>query len=171
MQKKQVQVHACKERYNGLANQITSKCGIHSALSGPIKTSRESPLVVKHYQAIWDTGATNTSITIKVADECGLPLIGTTKVHHANGVDTVDVFLASLYLPNRIAFPIIRVNEAKLTGADILIGMDIIGKGDFAISNYNGTTQFSFRMPSLMHIDLSNLDQGGKSGRKSRRRR
>ena len=147
MQKKQVQVHACKERYNGLANQITSKCGIHSALSGPIKTSRESPLVVKHYQAIWDTGATNTSITKKVADECGLPLIGTTKVHHANGVDTVDVFLASLYLPNRIAFPIIRVNEAKLTGADILIGMDIIGKETLLYQIIMGPLNFPSACP------------------------
>ena len=100
-----------------------------------------------------------------------LPIIGTTEVHHANGKDTVDVYLASIYLPNRIAIPIIRVNEAKLIGADILIGMDIIRQGDFAISNFNGITQFSFRMPSLMHIDLTKLDQRGKSVHKKRRRR
>ena len=38
-------------------------------------------------------------------------------------------------------------------GIDILIGMDIISKGDFAISNYNGKTQFSFRLPSQQDVD------------------
>jgi hypothetical protein len=36
----------------------------------------------------------------------------------------------------------------------MLIGMDVINYGDFAISNYNGKTTFSFRMPSLMKIDF-----------------
>lgn len=31
--------------------------------------------------------------------------------------------------------------------------MDIISKGDFAIPNYNGKTQFSFRLPSQNDVD------------------
>lgn len=38
-------------------------------------------------------------------------------------------------------------------GIDVLIGMDVISKGDFAISNYNGKTQFSFRIPSQNDVD------------------
>jgi hypothetical protein len=38
--------------------------------------------------------------------------------------------------------------------ADILIGMDIITLGDFAVSNFEGVTKFSFRVPSLSHIDF-----------------
>ena len=38
-------------------------------------------------------------------------------------------------------------------GIDVLIGMDIISKGDFAVSNYNGKTQFSFRLPSQEDVD------------------
>ena len=38
-------------------------------------------------------------------------------------------------------------------GIDVLIGMDVISKGDFAISYYNGKTQFSFRIPSQNDVD------------------
>ena len=34
--------------------------------------------------------------------------------------------------------------------------MDIIGHGDFVISNYNGNTMFSFRIPSVQEIDFVN---------------
>jgi hypothetical protein len=35
-----------------------------------------------------------------------------------------------------------------------IIGMDIIRRGDFAITNANGKTKMSFRMPSLKAIDF-----------------
>ena len=38
-------------------------------------------------------------------------------------------------------------------GLGVLIGMDIITAGDFAVSNYNGTTMFSFRIPSQKKTD------------------
>ena len=34
------------------------------------------------------------------------------------------------------------------------IGMDIISQGDFAVSNFNGTTVFTFRPPSKATIDF-----------------
>lgn len=37
---------------------------------------------------------------------------------------------------------------------DILIDMDIIPKGAFAITNYNGKTVFTFRYPSLECINF-----------------
>jgi hypothetical protein len=37
---------------------------------------------------------------------------------------------------------------------DIIIGMDIITQGDFAITNFGGNTFFSFRMPSIQTIDF-----------------
>ena len=36
---------------------------------------------------------------------------------------------------------------------DVLIGMDIICRGDFAVSNYNNKTAFTFRTPSEKKID------------------
>lgn len=38
---------------------------------------------------------------------------------------------------------------------DVLIGMDIINQGDFAITNQNDKTMLSFRMPSRESIDFT----------------
>jgi len=58
----------------------------------------------------------------------------------------------------------------------MLIGMDIIGIGDFAVSNYNNKTIFSFRYPSKHKIDfvheinLQNLI-GKKHGKGKRKKK
>jgi hypothetical protein len=44
-------------------------------------------------------------------------------------------------------------SEIGNQGIDVLIGMDIISLGDFAISNFDGKTQFSFRIPSQRHVE------------------
>ncbi len=51
--------------------------------------------------------------------------------------------------------------DTEVTCADLttgqfscLIGMDVIGKGDFAVSNFQGKTVFSFRYPSMEMIDF-----------------
>jgi len=108
----------------------------------------------KKYYAIWDTGATGSAITSKVVMDCGLKTIGLSRVGTASGIGLANNYLVNLWLPNRMLVPNIRVTEGKIFGnTEILIGMDIINKGDFAISNLNGKTVFSFRMPSLECID------------------
>jgi hypothetical protein len=49
------------------------------------------------------------------------------------------------------------VLEGIPNGCDMLIGMDVINLGDFAVTNYNGRTMFSFRMPSADRIDFVRL--------------
>ncbi len=44
-------------------------------------------------------------------------------------------------------------SEIGKQGIDVLIGMDIISNGDFAVSNYDGKTYFSFRLPSQEHVE------------------
>ena len=39
-------------------------------------------------------------------------------------------------------------------GMDVLIGMDIIGAGDFVVTNRNGRTKLSFRIPSQGDTDF-----------------
>jgi hypothetical protein len=49
-----------------------------------------------------------------------------------------------------------RVTKGKLAaGSEMLVGMDVIGQGDFAVSNYEGRTCFSFRFPSAERIDFT----------------
>jgi predicted aspartyl protease len=108
------------------------------------------------YTGIWDTGATATVITQKVVDECALKPIGMTRVHGADGEFTTEVYLASLLLLNGIGIRTLKVTRGKLgPGADLLIGMDIIGLGDFVVTNHNGKTVLSFRIPSCELIDFT----------------
>ena len=60
-----------------------------------------------------------------------------------------------------------------MLGTDVLIGMDVINNGDFAVSNHGGVTKFSFRLPSQGHIDFVldgpqrpqfQFQRGGQSG-------
>lgn len=122
--------------------------------------------------AIWDTGATNSAITQFVVDACGLVATGMANVDHADGSSLVETYLVRIGLPNRVAVYGVRVTKAQLSGgANILIGMDIINQGDFAVTNFNGITKFSFRYPSIGHIDFvedsnrSPFQHGGKPNR------
>ena len=105
--------------------------------------------------ATWDTGATNSVITRSVIDACGLKPIATTSVSHAQGIARdVEVFLVNVRLPNGVAFRLLRVTAGELRGTDALIGMDIINQGDFAVTNRDGVTKFTFRVPSQADIDF-----------------
>jgi hypothetical protein len=54
--------------------------------------------------------------------------------------------------------------------------MDIIGQGDFAVSNYGGKTVFTFRVPSKQMIDFVAQENaqaviGAKHGQGKRKRK
>lgn len=57
-------------------------------------------------------------------------------------------------MPNGVTVKNVLVSCSDLgDDIDVLIGMDIIKHGDFAITNVNGKTTFSFRTPSIQEID------------------
>lgn len=107
------------------------------------------------FDAIWDTGATNSVISQAVVDACGLAPTGITEVHGVHGTARAETYLVNIALPNKVIFPAVRVTKGQAGGADILIGMDIIASGDFSVTNCDGTTKFSFRAPSIEHIDYA----------------
>jgi predicted aspartyl protease len=140
--------------YDRVSRVLINEVYISSAIASSSKQISRPP-DSKQYRALWDTGATGSVITRKVVDECGLKPISIANVHHAKGTGTSNVYLVSIFLPNGVCFPSLRVTEGELAGdAEVLIGMDIMGRGDFAISNRNGKTVFTFRMPSLERIDF-----------------
>lgn len=141
-------------------NVVKTPCGIseaHDPESGNPAPNK------KDYIAIWDTGATGTVITSKVASDLGLQPIGFATSHHAGGVSKVPTYLVNIYLPNGINIPGVRVIEATLTGDfEMLIGMDIISHGDFSFTNVGGESCFSFRIPSIKKIDYVEEDKLSK---------
>ena len=105
--------------------------------------------------AQWDTGATNTCISEEVAQTYNLKPISFAQSKTPSGTFTASLYLIDIILNNEVIFPKWTVMGSKIgaQGIDILIGMDIISKGDFAISNFNGKTHFSFRLPSQEDVD------------------
>ena len=118
---------------------------------------RDLPKIVPAYhpfKAVWDTGATGSVISKNVVDTCGLKPITKTNVSTAGGMQVCDVFLVNCMLPNQVGFAGVTVTQANMGQTDVLIGMDIISMGDFALTHKEGKTCFSFRVPSVIKIDF-----------------
>jgi len=112
-------------------------------------------LLPKKYRGIWDTGATGSAITQKVIDDVGLKPTSMVKVNTASQKEVpTEVYLISVFLPNRVCIPQLKVTRANLVGTEVLLGMDIISEGDFAVTNENGKTVLSFRLPSNTCLDF-----------------
>jgi hypothetical protein len=75
------------------------------------------------------------------------------QVETASGVDITETYIVNVQLPSGVGFANLKVSRGKIHGADVLIGMDIITAGDFAISNFQGKTTVAFRIPSVECID------------------
>ena len=139
--------------YHGVTRELLSEV----LISAPHRPGQPPPnLIRKQYAAIWDTGATNTNITPKVAQECGLKPTGMAQLAGVHGTKIVNTYLVNVVLRNDVEVGLVRVTEVDTVGegADVLIGMDMITLGDFAVSTSEGRTVFSFRIPSAGHIDF-----------------
>lgn len=148
----QQQVNAFTIEYNSIARMINSECGVSESF---IPNGNNAPHPqIKKYVALWDTGATASVITQKVVDELKLKPTGMIKAFHAQGEGFVNTYLVNILLPNSVGFHSLQVTEGTLNGFDVLIGMDIISKGDLSLCNSDGKSIFSFQVPSDHKIDF-----------------
>lgn len=118
------------------------------------------------WKGLWDTGATGCAITRTVADNIGASPIGVVQVGGVHGVEEVNLYVIDIYLPNNVVIPEVDATELSETaGCDLLIGMDVIGMGDFSVSNADGKTFFSFRVPSVEDADFTTVPPRGFQAR------
>jgi hypothetical protein len=112
--------------------------------------SREVP-------ALWDTGATNTCISREVAEGLGLTEVGTVDVITPTGAAVLPRYRVGLAFDGGIAFGgvVATGSEIGRQGLGVLVGMDVISRGDFATSCLGGQTRFTFRVPSSEHADFT----------------
>ncbi len=138
--------------YSGLALRLTSDLAISEAFEPrcpPVALPIQ--LTVK---ALWDTGATGCVITDSVAVSLGLAPTGAVPVTHAGGVTNHSTYMVNLILPNDIQFAGVSVVACPDNPAfSAIIGMNVISRGDLAVTSTSGKTQMSFRVPSIDHID------------------
>ena len=142
----------------GLVNAIKSSVLVAEAFDPESMGERPN---AAEFEATWDTGATNCVISERVVEACGLKAVGMTTVGTPTGTSEAEVYLVNLQLPNDVGIAEVRVTKGQMPNVDVLIGMDIITLGDFVISNFQGQTTFSFRIPSCQKIDLEELRPSG----------
>lgn len=137
-------------RYTGRSLRLVSEVEIFPASAGPIQNQPG-----RKYQALYDTGATHSSVTPRVVADLQLGSIGALKVRVGGGELPTTAHIVNIGLPNGVMFQKWRVSNVALhDGLDVLIGMDILGVGDFTVTHHNGNTTFSFCCPSRGEIDF-----------------
>lgn len=104
--------------------------------------------------AMWDTGATNTLISPKIVKALGLKPFGKSGISSANGIVETNTYLVHVGIPSGSVVTNILALEDENDDYEVVIGMDIISRGDFAFSNHEGHSTFSFRIPSQEEIIL-----------------
>lgn len=96
--------------------------------------------------ALWDTGATNTCISNKIASKLNLIVYGNLAMNTANGETIANVYIVDFSIESKILFKNNVVFSANLNNQDVdmLIGMDIIQLGNMRLINENNRTCFVF---------------------------
>ncbi|MCY4644298.1 MAG: hypothetical protein OXB88_06725 [Bacteriovoracales bacterium] len=114
----------------------------HCLAIDPTASSITTPFQGK---ALWDTGATHSVVDDNVIKSLNLKSFGQAEIHGVNGPFMSDLYLLQFLLPNELISRPLEISKGSLIeGVDMLIGMDIIGDGDFAIC---GGQVFSFCIP------------------------
>lgn len=103
--------------------------------------------------AIIDTGATMSAISKNLAEKSSAVKRGVSCVLGVHSTSHVNKYSACLALPNGILFEDIKLVEINSLGTfDVLLGTDILSKGDFAVSKQLGKIYFSYRTPSADNL-------------------
>ena len=148
MAEQKKQIHALTNNNSGIARSIITPVEIKNIFTqNKVETT-----------GIWDTGATDSVITKSTASSLGLLPVKRTRVRGVHGDKEVNVYYVNITLNNKNISINAQVTECDELSADcsvgMLIGMNIITMGDFAITNYQGQTTMTFRVPSLQKIDF-----------------
>lgn len=134
--------------YGLIVNQLLIDCAV-------MKPQESTDGITQNLKALWDTGAQITCISQKVVDSLGLQPEGTTTITGAEDKPfKTDVYGVQLVMGNFV-IPCLQVAKLPMVNQkhDMIIGMDVICKGDLSITNFNGNTCLTFREPSVEMID------------------
>ena len=107
---------------------------------------------------VWDTGAMNSIIPEALVSRLGLQgqESGVIKLKFADIAKDYKTYMISLKIPgSTIEIDGIAAAAADSIDNEMLLGMDVIALGDFAVTNEDGKTCFSFAVPSSTSITFS----------------
>lgn len=97
--------------------------------------------------ALIDTGAMRTCISARVANFLSLVPTGTMRVEAANGhTDLVNTHIINIGFGDEIRFDLVKVPRLSMTDEDMIIGMDLLCQGNYAVTNSDNQTVFMFQL-------------------------
>jgi Aspartyl protease. len=108
-------------------------------------------------KALWDTGSSDSVISSDLAKRLGLHSVGKAKINSSGSTYQSGLYEVVLLLDEKetINLHVMESHQLDKSGIDMLIGLDVICLGDFALSTYDGTICLSFRMPSKGLINFN----------------
>ncbi|MCX6544143.1 MAG: aspartyl protease family protein [Acidobacteria bacterium] len=146
--------HAFTTKATGRSRRIVTPASIGAAFDPRTPPVPLPPQLA--VQVLWDTGATGSVITAATAAALHLAPTGVVTVNHAGGSSLVNTYVVSITLPNQVGVAAVQVSECPDSAGQFnaIIGMDVITMGDLSISNLNGQTWMTFRIPSVEAADF-----------------
>jgi predicted aspartyl protease len=131
--------------------------GIKVGIPLPVENAPAGKKLLIDAKALVDTGASGSCISQRFAESAKLISFTMTESFTAQGSHFVPVYRIDLLLPNNVMFiNLPSVGFAGRRDFDFILGMDILSKGDIAITNANNEMMFSFRIPpSESHTDYT----------------
>lgn len=100
-------------------------------------------------KALWDTGATKSFICSSIVAKHEMFPEKESRVSSLNNPGaTAKVYSVDVVLPNNVQIKNLLVREADFgsEGFKVIIGMDVINRGNIQIDNSSGRTEFTFIM-------------------------
>lgn len=144
--------------YPGLARLLTTEVIVSPAFDPRLIPEGSIPHVA--YAAIVDTGSTISAVSPRVVHALQLKPIRMVEVETiSEHQELANLYLVNIVLRNKVGLRFLRCVEAKIRSGDVLIGMDVITRGDLVVTNFQGKTTFSFRMPSVERIDFGQVNK------------
>ena len=139
-------IHSFTHKYKGRSNVLTL----------PVKITLKGTVGSFETQGIIDTGATASVISRNIAKNLNAIPQTFTKVHTASEQNVITpLYEADIEIGESVNMVGLMVTSgALLEGSECLIGMDILSKGDLAVTNFDGKTCISLRIPSMQCIDF-----------------
>lgn len=151
--------HAFTFKGDTILPWLITQCGVSAAFDAEFDSGPHPEF--RHFNGLWDTGASRSVITSRVAAALGISPIRKVMAKDARGDTVTNLYYVNILLPNRMEVKNVAVTEGVLDGFDLLIGMDIINLGDFSLTHRNGGTVFSFQIPSTHEYDfVKQIEQG-----------
>jgi predicted aspartyl protease len=149
-----LKIHPFTNSYAGISRQLTL----------PVKISIVDTAGDEYVtNGIIDTGADGSVISQRIADVLGASPYSFASVNTASEQNVITpIYRANIELQSGIRISGLNVTSGSLMdGTECLIGMDILNMGDLAVTNFDGKTCVSFRIPSVQRIDF--VDAGNQS--------